>query len=259
MPSSDQPRVMIGIPAYNEQEHIAAVVRSAARFGRVVVVDDGSQDLTAYRAQKAGATVIRFTRNHGKGAAAATLFEEVRASRVDYLVLIDGDGEHDPSEIPSVLSPCLNGKADLVVGSRYLSIRNEIPKRQNVRQRLFNMLTMMASGVRCSDSQSGFRAFNRRAIASIHFDETAFSVESEQQFEVRRNDLRLAEVAITCTYDTETAPSAWHHYAMIFYRLGAMTYRRRILGVGELKPIEAVTPERLPNHSPVAGAKVEHR
>jgi len=257
MPSSDQPRVMIGIPAYNEQHHIADVVRSAARFGTVVVVDDGSQDLTAYRAQKAGATVIRFTRNHGKGAAAATLFEEARASRVDFLVLIDGDGEHDASEIPSVLAPCLNGKADIVVGSRYLSIRNDIPKRQNVRQRMFNALTAMASGVRCSDSQSGFRAFNRRAIASIHFDETAFSVESEQQFEVRRNGLRLTEVAITCTYDTAAAPSAWHHYAVILYRLGAMTWRRRVLGVGEIKPIEVVAPERVT--SPVAGAKVEHR
>lgn len=257
MPSSDQPRVMIGIPAYNEQEHIAAVVRNASRFGKVVVVDDGSQDLTAYRAQKAGATVIRFTRNHGKGAAAATLFEEARASRVDFLVLIDGDGEHDPTEIPSVLAPCMNGKADIVVGSRYLSIRNDIPRHQNVRQRMFNALTSFASGVRCSDSQSGFRAFNRRAIASIHFDETAFSVESEQQFEVKRNGLRIAEVPITCTYDTDASASPWHHYAVILYRLGAMTYRRRVLGVGQIKPIEVVTPERVT--SPVAGAKVEHR
>lgn len=257
MPSSDQPRVMIGIPAYNEQEHIAAVVRNASRFGKVVVVDDGSQDLTAYRAQKAGATVIRFTRNHGKGAAAATLFEEARASRVDFLVLIDGDGEHNPAEIPAVLAPCLQGKADIAVGSRYLSIRNDIPRHQNVRQRMFNALTSVASGVRCSDSQSGFRAFNRRAIASIHFDETAFSVESEQQFEVKRNGLRLAEVPITCTYDTDASTSPWHHYAVILYRLGAMTYRRRVLGVGQIKPIEVAVPERVA--SPVAGAKVEHR
>ncbi|MGC4192613.1 MAG: glycosyltransferase family 2 protein [Thermomicrobiales bacterium] len=257
MPSSDQPRVMIGIPAYNEQDHIAAVVRNATRFGRVVVVDDGSQDLTAYRAQKAGASVIRFTRNHGKGAAAATLFEEARASRVDFLVLIDGDGEHNPAEIPTVLAPCLNGKADITVGSRYLSIRNDIPPRQNIRQRMFNTLTSIASGVRCSDSQSGFRAFNRRAIATIHFDETAFSLESEQQFEVKRNNLRLAEVPITCTYDTDDAPSAWHHHAVILYRLGAMTYRRRVLGVGEIRPIEVAEPERV--GSPVGGAKVEHR
>ncbi|HWV23532.1 MAG TPA: glycosyltransferase family 2 protein [Thermomicrobiales bacterium] len=255
MSASASPRVMIGIPAYNEQAHIAAIVKRARPYGAVVVVDDGSQDLTAHRAQKAGAKVIRFPRNHGKGAAAAALFEEARASRMDFLVLIDGDGEHDPDEIPGVLAPCLNGKADIVVGSRYLSIHNTIPVRQNLRQRLFNTLTSWATGVPCTDSQSGFRAFNRLAIASIQIDETAFSLESEQQFEVRRNKLRLAEVPITCKYDEETSPSAWHHHLVILYRLVCMSYTRRVLGYGE--PATIPVPEA--PRSAVTGSTVEHR
>lgn len=256
MSASPIPRVMIGIPAYNEQANVAAVVKKAREYGTVVVVDDGSQDLTAHRAQKAGAKVIRFTRNHGKGAAAAALFEEARASRMDLLVLIDGDGEHDANEIPAVLAPCLSGKADIAVGSRYLSIHNEIPLRQDFRQRMFNTLTAYASGVRCSDSQSGFRAFNRLAIATIQIDETAFSFESEQQFEVKRNKLKLAEVPISCKYDEEGNHSAWHHYVVILYRLGCMSYSRRVLGYGRQQP--ALEPADVPR-SAVSGSTVEHR
>jgi len=250
---------MIGIPAYNEHTHIADVVRAALPYGTVVVVDDGSQDLTAHRAQKAGATVIRFPRNHGKGAAVARIFEEARVMRVDYLVLIDGDGEHDPHEIPDVLHPVLNGKADIAVGSRYLSIRNQIPIRQNVRQRFFNALTAMASGVRCTDSQSGFRAFNRRAIACVQIDESAFSLESEQQFEVKRNNLQMAEVPISCDYDQAASPSAWHHYFVILYRLGAMTYSRRILGKGQERPLQV--PDHARAHVPgsTSGSTLNHR
>ncbi len=255
MSTSVMPRVMIGIPAYNEQANVAAVVKKARAFGTVVVVDDGSQDLTAHRAQKAGAKVIRFTRNHGKGAAAAALFEEARASRMDILVLIDGDGEHDANEIPAVLAPCLQGRADIAVGSRYLTIHNEIPLRQNFRQRMFNTLTSVASGVRCSDSQSGFRAFNRLAIATIQIDETSFSLESEQQFEVRRNNLRLAEVPISCTYDVKGSSSAWHHYVVILYRLGRMSYMRRVLGYGVPRTfVPAAAP-----HGTVSRSSVEHR
>jgi glycosyltransferase involved in cell wall biosynthesis len=254
MSDFDSPRVMIGIPALNEQAHIGAIVKKALPFGRVVVVDDGSQDLTAHRAQKAGAKVIRFTRNHGKGAAAAALFEEARASRADFLVLLDGDGEHDPAEIPAVLRPCLDQKTDVSVGSRYLSIRNTIPVRQNIRQRVFNTLTAVASGVTCSDSQSGFRAFNRRAIACIQIDESAFSLECEEQFEVRRNNLRLAEVPITCAYDKTQKPSAWHHNLVVLYRLAAMTHKRRILRYGEVKPMQM--PET--SSSAVSGSTVKH-
>src|SRR5215212_6914539 len=109
-------KVIVGIPAFNEQDKIADVV-----------VDDGSRDRTAWNALNAGATVIRHRQNAGKGAAVATLFRYAVEQRADALVLIDGDGQHDPDEIRDVVGPVLAGRADVVVGSRFLTQRSDIP------------------------------------------------------------------------------------------------------------------------------------
>jgi len=224
------PKIMVGIPAYNEENSIAGVVAGALEHADlVVVVDDGSKDLTAFRALDAGAVVIRHTRNGGKGAAVASLFRYAVEHQADTLVMIDGDGQHDTAEIPDVLAPCLTGEADVVVGSRYLSRRSEVPFHRVLGQRAFNVLTAVASGVKCSDSQSGFRAFSRRALCAMRITESSFSVECEQQFEYRIHRLRLAEVPISCRYDLPEKRSAYLQGTEVLYRLGAMSLRRRML------------------------------
>jgi glycosyltransferase involved in cell wall biosynthesis len=228
---------MVGIPAHNEEKTIAAVVAGAAVHGsEVVVLDDGSTDLTALRALEAGAFVIRHTRNQGKGVAVATLFEHARRQRADVLVLIDGDGQHDPAEIPALLEPCLSGRADVVVGSRYLSIRSAVPLDRSIGQRTFNILTAVASGVKCTDSQSGFRAFGRRAICAMRISEATFSVECEQQFECRTHGLRLAEVPISCSYEAPAKRSPYLHGLQVLCRLAVMTASRLVLAQGPAAP-----------------------
>jgi glycosyltransferase involved in cell wall biosynthesis len=225
-----EPRVIVGVPAYNEEQAIGRVVAGARRYAaEVVVVDDGSTDLTAAQAMDAGALLIRHTRNQGKGVAVAALFAYARQHGADVLVLIDGDGQHDPAEIPTLIQPCFDGTADVIVGSRYLSIRSAVPLPRGIGQRFFNLVTSAASGVPCSDSQSGFRAFGQRAIWSIRISEVAFSVECEQQFECRAHRLRLAEVPISCSYAAPAKRSAYRHGWQVLRRLGAMTAHRRVL------------------------------
>jgi hypothetical protein len=143
--------------------------------------------------------------------------------------LIDGDGQHDPGEIPTVALPCIEDGADVVVGSRFLSIKSEIPLHRSMGQRAFNFMTAFASGVHCSDSQSGFRAFSRRALRSMRFTELSFSVECEQQFECRIRRLRLTEVPISCTYEVPAKRSVVSQGCLVLSRLTRMFVTRRLL------------------------------
>lgn len=227
-------RIIVGIPAFNEERAIAAVVAGALPYGdRVVVVDDGSRDRTSAEALRAGAVVIRHRTNSGKGVAVATLFQYAMSERADVLVLLDGDGQHDPHQIPLVAGPCLDEAADVVVGSRFHpSSQENTPRLRRIGQLAFNGMTSLASGVRCSDSQSGFRAFSRRAFCAMRLAETSFSVESEMQFECRTKGLRLAEVPISCRYETPPKRNVLAHGLLVLTRLTNMAIRRRVLGQG---------------------------
>lgn len=228
-----EPKVVVGIPAFNEEHSIAAVVSgSLPHASSVVVVDDGSSDATSARALAAGATVIRHQANYGKGAAVAALFDHAIRVHADVLVLLDGDGQHDPAEIPSVACDCLNNRADVVVGSRFHRLAHcETPRVRRLGQKAFNGMTALASGVHCSDSQSGFRAFNRRAFCSMRLTESSFSVESEMQFEYRTHELRLSEVPISCSYELPPKRNVFSHGLTVLTRLMSMAVQRRALGI----------------------------
>ena len=228
-----EPKVMVGIPAYNEEHTIASIVQaSLIHCSQVIVVDDGSVDRTSANALAAGATVIRHQSNSGKGVAVASIFDHAVRSQADVLVLLDGDGQHDPSEIPSLVAECLHGGADAVVGSRFhKNAHSKTPRIRRLGQMAFNTMTSVASGVNCSDSQSGFRAFNRRAFCSMRLTESSFSVESEMQFEYRTRGLTLSEVPISCTYERPPKRNILSHGMMVLTRLLRMAVERRALGL----------------------------
>jgi len=125
----DQPEgTVVVIPAYNEDRFIGSVVLKTRRyFPTVVVIDDGSTDDTASVAEAAGAVVIRHDCNQGKSAAIETAFKHARSLSPKAVVMLDGDGQHHPEDITYVLQPILEGQADIVVGSRFLQMRNHIP------------------------------------------------------------------------------------------------------------------------------------
>lgn len=196
-----QPKVVVVIPAYNEERYIGSVVLKTLAYPvRVIVVDDGSTDLTAEIALRAGAVVVRQGVNQGKGSSITAGLKKAWEFQPDALVLIDADGQHLPGEIPRLLAPVLEGRADIVVGSRYIQKENKVPLHRRVGHTFFNVLTHAASGVAVSDSQSGYRAFSRRALENMSFRSTGFSVESEMQFLAREKGLVVEEVPVTIRY-----------------------------------------------------------
>jgi glycosyltransferase involved in cell wall biosynthesis len=193
--------VLVGIPAHNEDRFIGSLVLKLRSVGfEVLVVDDGSDDRTAAVAEAAGASVIRHPGNLGKTAAVRSLFERALALQVDALVILDGDGQHDPSEVDLIVQPVLDGQADMVVGSRFAGIASAVPGWRVAGQQILTLATNVGSGLRLSDTESGFRAFSPRALREMQFRGAGFSVEPELQFEAKRNGWKVAEVPIHVEY-----------------------------------------------------------
>jgi glycosyltransferase involved in cell wall biosynthesis len=201
--------MVIVIPAYNEERFIGSVVLKARKFAdTVVVVDDGSSDATGEIAGEAGALVERHALNQGKGGALNTGFRKARELGAQIVVVLDGDGQHSPGEIPKLIAPIEKGEADMVIGSRYLDRRSAVPRSRVFGHRVITFLTNFASGRRVTDSQSGFRAFSAHAIDEIAFTSRSFSVESEMQFLANRYSLRLMEVPVIIHYPDTPKRSA---------------------------------------------------
>ncbi len=206
MPKSSkllQPKIIAAIPCHNEERCIGSVVLKSRRFvDQVIVIDDGSTDETAMVAEAAGALVIRHRVNKGKGMAMNTAFKWAKESGVQIMVMLDGDGQHEPSHIPVVLKSVLKGKVDVVAGSRFLGVKSEIPGYRTIGQRILTFITNLGSGLKLSDTQSGFKAFSRKSIESLSFIQNGVGdVECEMQFLIKENNLSVEEVPITAYYD----------------------------------------------------------
>jgi glycosyltransferase involved in cell wall biosynthesis len=201
-PNAPPPLIMAVIPAHNEDRFIAGVVLKARRYvGHVLVVDDGSTDETAWIAESAGAEVIRQPRNMGKAAALNTGLAIARQRAAAAVILIDGDGQQDPNDMPKLLAPILAGEADIVIGSRFMGVESNTPRWRVFGQQALTAVTNAASGVALTDSQSGYRALSARALAHMVFKAPGFSVESEMQFIIKEHALTAREVPIIVNYD----------------------------------------------------------
>ncbi len=194
-------RIIVIIPAFNEERFIGSVILSILKYPvKVIVVDDGSSDATSAIAEAAGASIFQLLTNQGKGAALNLGFQKARELKPDAVVTIDADGQHLPSELPRILEPILSGSADICIGSRYLQGTSNTPGYRRLGHKFFNYATSLPSGIFVSDSQSGFRAFSPRALELLHFSSSGFSVESEMQFLAKENGLKVLEVPITIRY-----------------------------------------------------------
>lgn len=224
------PKVTVAIPAFNEERFIGSVVIKALQYTNdVIVIDDGSSDSTAYIAEQAGGKVLRHDLNKGKSEAVNTALAYARHNGSDALVFIDGDGQHKPDEITQVLAPVLGKEADMVIGSRFLSIKSDIPGYRRVGQHAFTSVTNAAANVPVTDSQSGFRAFSRKAIEALHFNGTGLSVESEMQFQAKEHDLVIAEVAISVVYAEKAKRNPFAHGMQILSNIIKLVSQHRPL------------------------------
>jgi glycosyltransferase involved in cell wall biosynthesis len=202
-------RVLCAIPCLNEEVAIGSVVLRARRHANeVLVVDDGSTDNTEEVARLAGATVLRHTENRGKGEAYRTLWAHARVQGFDALVVLDGDGQHDPDEVPLVLSKLQEGN-DFVIGARW-GEATEMPLWRKVGKRVLDYGTAMAAESptgtpKLTDSQSGFRAYSRKALEAIEPRQAGFSVESQLLIDAHEQGLKIAETRIHCRYDVDSS------------------------------------------------------
>lgn len=196
-----QPTIAV-IAAYDEDRFIGSMVLKTRHYvDHVLVVDDGSSDQTARIAEEAGAILIRHEGNRGKAEAVNTGLKRAREMNARLVVLLDADGQHDPAEIPALIAPIENQQADLVVGSRFLGVRSQIPRWRVFGQRALTLATNVASGVPLTDSQSGYRALSQAALQSMTFrSDGGFSIESEMQFLVQQHNLSVQEVPVTMIY-----------------------------------------------------------
>lgn len=193
--------IVAGIPAYNEEKTIAKVVLLAQKYVNVVVVcDDGSQDLTADIAQKLGAIVVRHEKNLGYGAAVQSLFEKARALNADLLLTFDADGQHDAREIPKLIQPILENKADIVVGSRFLQRSNGVPFYRRLGIKVLTKMTNDSGKGALTDAQCGFRAYSRKAIDGLVLDEDGMGVSAEVLMKARALDLVVTEIPVAVHY-----------------------------------------------------------
>src|SRR6266511_3080525 len=187
--------IIAAIPAYNEGTTISSVVLKARQFAtEVVVIDDGSTDDTAETAALAGAHVIRHARNLGKGMAIRSAWIYAKEREAEAIVLIDGDHQHDPSDILRLVEPILSGDADVVLGVRW-GKTSGMPFYRRIGKRALDYAT--AAGTKngfVTDSQCGFRVFSSRALKAIEPTENGLSVESQMLMEAQETNLRVKEV-----------------------------------------------------------------
>jgi glycosyltransferase involved in cell wall biosynthesis len=224
------------IPAYNEELTIGSVVLMAGQVARkTIVVDDGSADRTAAVARSAGAEVISHERNQGKARAVMTGLLRARDLNPGVVVLIDADGQHNPSEIPRVAQPVLDGEADLVIGSRFLEGGQDVPRYRRLGQKTMDYAQNVGSAFVTTDSQSGFRALGPKALGHLDFYSEDYNIESDMIRYFSEKGLKIAEVPITVRYDVphkhKSHPLA-HGWDLVSHILGSIGYRRPLLSFG---------------------------
>ena len=198
-------KTIVIIPAFNEQAAIGEVVQKSLQYADdVLVVDDGSSDNTSEIAEKAGASLLKHPTNFGKGVSLKDAFGKVEG--YDIVVTIDGDGQHNPDEIPDLIKPIQEDRADFVNGSRYIDGFDEnTPAYRRVGQTVLDIATNITAGTHVTDSQSGFRAFSGKTISCYKFRDPGFGIESEMIADAAENNLRIIEVPITVKYDVENS------------------------------------------------------
>ena len=200
--------IIAAMPAHNEEERIARVVLGAKKHvDKVVVVDDGSEDMTAEIAEALGAMVVRHEENRSYGAAIRTCFESVKELDAEIMVILDSDGQHDPSFIPDFIKAMKTNKADVVIGSRFLGKNTTVPKYRIAGMKVLNISTQLAGNIKTTDSQSGYRAYSRRAIEKIKVRNPDMGAGSEILMQLKGLNLNVVEIPISVRYDIEGTSS----------------------------------------------------
>ena len=191
------------IPAFNEEVAIGSVVIKARdHVDRVIVIDDCSTDDTARIAIQAGAEVVIHPENRGYGGTLKTAFEVARDMRADAMIILDGDGQHNASEIPKLLEPIIDGSAQVVIGGRMHQIdQSGIPGYRKLGIRLITRIANLGMNASVTDSQSGYRAFSKEVIDHLDISDTGMGASTEVLLESSNSGFSIMEVPVSVRYD----------------------------------------------------------
>jgi len=233
MSKLSQSKILVAMPAYNEEKYIGSLVTKAREYAdEVLIVDDGSTDGTPEVARLAGATVIQHKENKGYGAAVQSILAEAKRIAPDILVLLDADSQHNPGEIPRLVEPISQG-FDLVIGSRKL-LRDNIPLYRRIGQGVISYFCYILSGEKLSDSESGFRVFSRKAVGMLELREDGMSVSAETIAKAAEKGLKITEIPISITYtrDGSTLNPVRHGFGVLSRIIAMILERRPLLFFG---------------------------
>ena len=226
------------VPALNEEGAIGSVIDEIRAFDAtfdVVVIDDGSADRTRDVAAARGAHVLRLPFNLGIGGAVQTGFRYAFENGYELAVRVDGDGQHDPAELPKIVQPVLDGAADICVGSRFAGERSYRSSRsRRVGIHLLAWIVSRIIGQRVTDTTSGFQALNRRGIALFAADYPHDYPEVEATVMVAKHRLRLVEVPVTMRErvagrSSITALRSVYYMAKVLLAIFVGVFRRNVV------------------------------
>ena len=230
--------VVAGMPMYNEEETIGTVVTQAMDYvDHVICVDDGSSDSSARIAEACGAIVHRHRVNRGYGGALKSLFAKARELDADCLVILDSDGQHDTSDIPKILEPIIQGEADFVIGSRFTEGggSEDMPAYRRLGIKVITAASNLSSDLGIQDTQSGFRAFSKRAIERLRFDSEGMELSLEMLEDANQKDLKIKEIPTVIRYDVPkgsnfTALS--HGFTVLTWAMISLSQKKPLLVLG---------------------------
>ncbi len=194
--------IHIFIPAYNEEKMISSVIKDIrfCGFNHIYIIDDGSLDRTVEIAKKENAVVLRHLINRGAGAATQTALEYARKKKLPYVLFMDADGQHIPKQIQSLMDSMEKNQTDLIIGSRFLVKKTDTPFSRKTYNYIGNKLINLTSKYNYTDTQSGFRLLNKKAIHAIQLNIDNFGFCSEMILLAEKAGLKIDETAITVNY-----------------------------------------------------------
>ena len=199
-------KLTIGIPAYNEEKNIASVITKLKKItDSIIVCDDGSSDMTGDISKNLGAIVISHKKNMGYGVAINSIFQKAKELNSDLLVTFDADGQHRVEDIEKVVEPIKNNIADLVIGSRFLDNKSDVPNYRKIGIKVITQVTNASIKKKLTDSQSGFRAYNKQVLSQISPSDIGMGISTEILIKSSSKGLRIMEVPITILYSGDTS------------------------------------------------------
>ena len=210
---------VIGIPAFNEEKNIASIIMKLKKVtDHIIVCNDGSTDMTEEISKELDVIVINHSRNMGYGSAIRSIFLKAKELQADILVTFDADGQHRVEDIQSVTRPIIDNKADIVIGSRFLENKSDIPEYRKFGIKVITKITNSSLKEKLTDSQSGFRAYSKNVLKNITPSESGMGVSTEILIKASSAGHKITEVPITIMYgsDTSTHNPVSHGTSVLF-------------------------------------------